>query len=104
MSKNEASQSQQSAPEGAAVDPAVAFQIGIDTLARLTKDGIARAEALMDELAKIEAAGYARARATATDLTSLMTESVGYVTELCAEWRKTAMAASRRVRSMVASA
>lgn len=108
MSKNEPSQSQQSAHTASggdtSFDPATAFQIGFDTLTRLTKDGIARGEALMDELTKIEAAGYARARSAANDVANLMTESMTYVTELCAEWRKIGIEASRKARTMVASA
>lgn len=65
------------------------------------RDNVLRMQATMnaywDELAGYENAMYARARSASQDMANLAGESIQYVAQLTAEWRKMTVEATRRV-------
>jgi len=62
----------------------------------MMRDQIARTQAMMDELAVYESVAQQRARTAVNDLAKLAADSIGYVAQLSAEWRKLALEAGRR--------
>ena len=67
-----------------------------DAFSQMMKDQIARTQSLMDELAVYEGVAMQRARTAVNDLAKLASDSIGYMAQLSAEWRKVALDAGRR--------
>ena len=80
MARKESSQSQQSSP-----DP---VSIGLDLWARLARDHADRVNAWWAELAELEGRAYQRAREAFDEAASLSRESLAYLAELSAAWRR----------------
>ncbi|KAB2902082.1 MAG: hypothetical protein F9K40_07970 [Kofleriaceae bacterium] len=67
-----------------------------EAFTQMMRDQIARTQGLMDELAVYESVAMQRARTAVNDLAKLATDSIGYMAQLSAEWRKLALEAGRR--------
>ena len=67
-----------------------------EVFTQMMRDQIARTQGLMEELAVYENVAVQRARTAVHDLAKLATDSLGYMAQLSAEWRKLAVDASRR--------
>jgi hypothetical protein len=67
-----------------------------EAFSQMMRDQIARTQSLMDELAVYEGVAMQRARTAVHDLAKLASDSIGYVSQLSAEWRKLALDAGRR--------
>jgi hypothetical protein len=67
-----------------------------EAFTQMMKDQIARTQGLMDELAVYEGVAMQRARTAVNDLAKLASDSIGYMAQLSAEWRKVALDAGRR--------
>ncbi len=67
-----------------------------EAFTQLVRDQIARTQGLMEELSVYEGVAVQRARTAVGDLAKLTTDSIGYMAQLTAEWRKMALDAGRR--------
>src|SRR5689334_16611021 len=67
-----------------------------DAFTQMMKDQIARTQNIMEELAVYEGVAMQRARTAVNDLAKLASDSIGYMAQLSAEWRKMALDAGRR--------
>lgn len=67
-----------------------------EAFTQMLRDQIARSQGIMDELAVYESVAMQRARTAVGDLAKLASDSIGYMAQLSAEWRKLALDASRR--------
>lgn len=67
-----------------------------EAFTQMMRDQIARTQGMMDELAVYEGVAMQRARTAVNDLAKLATDSIGYMAQLSAEWRKLALDAGRR--------
>ena len=67
-----------------------------EVFTQMMRDQIARTQGLMDELAVYESVAVQRARTAVADLAKLASDSIGYVSQLSAEWRKVALDAGKR--------
>ena len=67
-----------------------------EAFTQMMKDQIARTQGLMDELAVYEGVAMQRARTAVNDVAKLASDSIGYMAQLSAEWRKVALDAGRR--------
>ena len=72
-----------------------------DAFAGYAREHLARLEAWMKELSTLEDAMVARARTTAQQLTKLTQDSIEYMAQLSAEWRKLALDVTRRASDIV---
>ena len=72
-----------------------------DAFAAYTREHLARLEAWMRELSALEAVMVERARATTQQLAQLTQDSLVYVAQLSAEWRKLAMEVTRKASDIV---
>jgi hypothetical protein len=92
MSKTETPKSERSEP-----DPSMfGLPFTPDAFASYAREHLARLEAWMKELSTMEDAMIARARSTAQQLAQLTQDSLEYVAQLSAEWRKLAIDVARR--------
>ncbi len=83
MSKNETSQVQQ------------------DAWTKMTQEALGRMQAFYDEMAALEGKAYTRAKQTSEQLSALAADTLTYMTELAAEWRKVTLEATRRGAEML---
>ncbi|MBP8807445.1 MAG: hypothetical protein KBG48_14400 [Kofleriaceae bacterium] len=67
-----------------------------DAFAQLMRDQIARTQAVMGELASYEGQAVTRARTAVDELSRLANDSITYVGQLSAEWRKLSLEAMQR--------
>ena len=67
-----------------------------EAFTQIMKDQIARTQNIMEELAVYEGVAMQRARTAVSDLAKLASDSIGYMAQLSAEWRKMALDAGRR--------
>jgi hypothetical protein len=67
-----------------------------EVFTQMLRDQIARTQGIMEELAVYENVAMQRARTAVHDLAKLATDSLGYMSQLSAEWRKLAVDAGRR--------
>jgi hypothetical protein len=67
-----------------------------EAFTQMMKDQIARTQNIMEELAVYEGVAMQRARTAVNDLAKLASDSIGYMAQLSAEWRKMALDAGRR--------
>jgi hypothetical protein len=79
-----------------AADPLFGLPFTPDAFAAYSREHLARLEAWMRELAQLEETMVTRARATTAQLAQLTQDSLDYVAQLSAEWRKLAMDVTRR--------
>jgi hypothetical protein len=107
MSNKNDSQSQQKAQASNPsfpADPSAVFAAGVDTWAKLTREGVTKMQALFDELAKLEAQSYERTRSAADEMAKLMGDTFSYANQMTSEWRKLTLEATRRSTEMLARA
>jgi hypothetical protein len=86
---------------GATPDPMFGLPLSPDAFAGYAREHLARLDAWMRELSTMEAAMVARARATTQQLAQLTQDSIDYVAQLSAEWRKLALDVTRRASDIV---
>lgn len=67
-----------------------------EAFGQMMRDQITRTQAMMEELAVYENVAAQRARTAVNDLAKLAADSIGYMSQLSAEWRKVAVEAGRR--------
>lgn len=67
-----------------------------DVFSQMMRDQIARTQAAMNELAVYEGVAVQRARTAVDDLARLASDSIGYVGQLAAEWRKLSLETMQR--------
>lgn len=67
-----------------------------DAFAQLMRDQIARTQTMMGELASYEGVAVTRARTAVDELARLANDSITYVGQLSAEWRKLSVEAMQR--------
>jgi hypothetical protein len=67
-----------------------------EAFSQMMRDQIARTQGLMEELAVYESVAVQRARTAVSDLAKLAGDSIGYMAQLSAEWRKVAVDAGKR--------
>jgi hypothetical protein len=87
------------APSTAKPTPEFSFPWAVpapEVFTQMMRDQIARTQGMMEELAVYENVAVQRARATVGDLARMASDSIGYVAQLTAEWRKLALDASKR--------
>jgi len=72
-----------------------------DAFAGYAREHLARLDAWMRELSVLEEAMVTRARATTAQLAQLTQDSIDYVAQLSAEWRKLAIDVTRRANDIV---
>ena len=77
-------------------DPMFGLPFTPEAFAGYAREHLARLDAWMRELAVMEQAMVARARATTQQLAQLTSDSIDYVAQLSAEWRKLAVDVTRR--------
>lgn len=77
-------------------DPLFGLPFSPEAFAGYAREHLARMDAWMRELSVLEAAMVARARATTQQMAQLTQDSIDYVAQLSAEWRKLAMDVTRR--------
>ncbi len=73
-----------------------------EAFGQMVRDHIARTQGMMEELAVYEGVAVQRARTAVNDLARLTADSLGYMSQLSAEWRKLALDAGRRAADAVA--
>lgn len=94
--KTESTAEQKAAPR-APWDLPLPFQLPTpEAFTQMMRDQIARTQSLMEELAVYEGVAMQRARTAVHDLAKLASDSIGYASQLSAEWRKMALDAGRR--------
>jgi hypothetical protein len=97
MSKNENANQAAATPPKAPWDISLPFTLPTpEAFGQMMRDQIARTQNLMDELAVYENVAVQRARTAVSDLAKLASDSIGYVAQLSAEWRKVAVEAGKR--------
>ncbi len=103
------SQAQGPAPSQAKAEPRAPWDLPLpftlptpEAFSQMVRDQIARTQGLMDELAVYEGVAMQRARTAVNDLAKLTSDSIGYVAQLSAEWRKLAIDAGRRATDVFA--
>lgn len=103
MSKTETATAKPETPraETARTDPFFGFPVSPDAFASYAREHLARMETWVRELAVLEDAMIARARATTAQLAQLTQDSLDYVAQLSAEWRKLAVDVTRRANDIV---
>lgn len=67
-----------------------------EVFSQLMRDQIARTQAIMSELSAHEGVAAQRARTAVDDLARLASDSIGYVGQLTAEWRRLSIEAMQR--------
>lgn len=67
-----------------------------EAFGQMMRDQLARTQGLMEELAVYEGVAVQRARTAVGDLAKMASDSIGYVAQLSAEWRKLALDAGKR--------
>lgn len=67
-----------------------------EAFSQMMRDQIARTQGLMEELSVYESVAMQRARTAVHDLAKLASDSIGYMSQLSAEWRKLALDAGKR--------
>ena len=67
-----------------------------EAFTQIMNDQISRTQNIMEELAVYEGVAMQRARTAVNDLAKLASDSIGYMAQLSAEWRKMALDAGRR--------
>lgn len=67
-----------------------------EVFGQMMRDQIARTQAVMTELAGYEGQAIARARTAVDDLAKLAGDSIGYVGQLAAEWRRLSIETMQR--------
>ena len=67
-----------------------------EAFSQMMRDQIARTQGLMEELSVYEGVAMQRARTAVHDLAKLASDSIGYMSQLSAEWRKLALDAGKR--------
>lgn len=77
-------------------DPLFGLPITPDAFATYAREHMARMETWMRELSTLEAAMVARARATTQQMAQLTQDTIDYVAQLSAEWRKLAIDVTKR--------
>jgi len=75
-------------------------QVQQDAFTKMTQEAMGRMQAFYDELAAWEGKAYSRAKQTSEQLSSLAADTMTYMTELAAEWRKVTLEATRRGAEM----
>jgi hypothetical protein len=82
-------------------DPMFGLPFTPDAFATYAREHLARMEAWMKELSSLEAAMVARARSTTAQLAQLTQDTIDYVAQLSAEWRKLAVDVTKRASDIV---
>jgi hypothetical protein len=77
-------------------DPMFGLPFTPDAFAAFAREHMARMETWMRELSTLEDAMVARARATTQQLAQLTQDTIDYVAQLSAEWRKLAIDVTKR--------
>jgi len=94
-------------PEPGAANPfAPFFQLpfGADGFAPWMRDHAARLAAISEEVASFEKAMTERAKVGAADFAQLVKDSIDYMTQVGAEWRKIAIDTARRAADVATRA
>ena len=82
-------------------DPMFGLPLTPDAFAAFAREHLARMDTWMRELSALEGAMVARARATTQQLSQLTQDTIDYVAQLSAEWRKLAVDVTRRASDIV---
>jgi hypothetical protein len=101
MSKTETPNPKTDAPgntktDAPKADPLFGLPFTPDAFAAYAREHLARMETWVRELSTLEEAMVTRARATTAQLAQLTQDSIDYVAQLSAEWRKLAIDVTRR--------
>lgn len=67
-----------------------------EAFTHMMRDQIARTQGMMEELAVYEGVAVQRARTAVNDLSKLAADSIGYLAQISAEWRRMALDAGHR--------
>ena len=82
--------------QDAKADPFFGMPFTPDAFAGYAREHLARMETWMRELSQLEDTMVTRARATTAQFAQLTQDSIDYLAQLSAEWRKLAMDVTRR--------
>jgi hypothetical protein len=77
-------------------DPMFGLPLSPDAFAGFAREHLARVETWMRELSALEDAMIARARVTTQQVAQLTQDTLEYVAQMSAEWRKLAIDVARR--------
>lgn len=96
MNKTEAPKQTETARPHVAENPFAWAMPVPEVFTQMMRDQIARTQSMMEELAVYENVAVQRARTAVADLAKMAGDSIGYVAQLSAEWRKLALDAGKR--------
>lgn len=76
-------------------------QAAADQWKKIVEDQVARVQQLQDDLARFEQKGIEQMRTAVDESAKIAKESINYLSQLTAEWRKLSIDATRRAAELM---